>query len=119
MWYSPTPLCLFNTVTEGLGNKGCAACDGLVSVDPQGNILPCSSWNEPVGNLLTQSFAEIWNSPRAVFIRNKKETPAVCSSCDSFALCQGACPLFFKHNFCNDESLLKPRITTTHKTTAI
>lgn len=119
MWYSPTPLCLFNTITEGLGNKGCAACDGLVSVDPQGNILPCSSWNEPIGNLLKQSFSEIWNSPRAEHIRNKKETPAVCSSCDSFALCQGACPLFFKHHFCNDESLLKPRISTTQKTAAI
>lgn len=44
MWYSPTPMCLFNPVISGFGNKGCSACEGLLSVDPKGNLLPCSSW---------------------------------------------------------------------------
>lgn len=35
MWYSPTPLCLFNPIPAGLGNKGCSACEGLLSVDPE------------------------------------------------------------------------------------
>jgi len=56
MWYSPTPLCLFNPIPVGLGNKGCSACEGLLSVDPEGNVLPCSSWAEPVGNLLDEGF---------------------------------------------------------------
>jgi hypothetical protein len=34
MWYSPLPMCIFNTITHKLGNKGCAACDGLLSVAP-------------------------------------------------------------------------------------
>ena len=33
-------------------NRGCSACEGLLSVDPKGNLLPCSSWPEPIGNLL-------------------------------------------------------------------
>ncbi len=95
MWYSPVPLKIFNTITAGLGNKGCAACDGLLSVDSTGNILPCSSWNEPVGNLLQKPFSEIWNSTRATYIRNKREAPSECEGCDNFAVCQGACPLFW------------------------
>lgn len=96
MWYSPVPLKIYNTVTEGLGNKGCAACDGLLSVDSSGNVLPCSSWNEPVGNLLNQPFFEVWNSARAKFIREKNEAPKECSGCDHFQVCQGACPLFWR-----------------------
>ncbi len=67
MWYSPTPMCLFNPLANGLGNKSCAACDGLLSVSPQGDVLPCSSYPMPVGNLLRQPFAEVWNSAQAVF----------------------------------------------------
>ncbi len=109
MWYSPTPLCIFNTITEGLGNKGCAACDGLLSVDPEGNILPCSSWNEPLGNLINNDFDSIWFSARATEIRNKNSAPEVCKGCDSLAICQGACPLFYKAESNNDCSLLKAR----------
>ena len=43
-WYSPTPFCIFNPIAHGLGNKGCAACDGLVHVSPAGDVLPCSSF---------------------------------------------------------------------------
>ena len=27
-------------MTAGLGNKGCSACEGPLSVDPVGNVLP-------------------------------------------------------------------------------
>lgn len=96
MWYSPLPQCLFNTVTEGLGNKGCAACDGLISVAPNGDVLPCASFDRPVGNLLTQSFDEIWNGPSACFLREKREVPAICAACPDFTVCQGACPLYWE-----------------------
>ena len=98
MWYSPLPLCIFNTITHDLGNKGCAACDGLISVDSEGNIIPCASWDEPMGNLLTHDFDEIWYRDRCTFIRNKMETHSECRTCDSFHICQGACPLYWKMN---------------------
>jgi radical SAM protein with 4Fe4S-binding SPASM domain len=97
MWYSPTPLCVFNPIIHGLGNKGCSACDGLLSVDSTGDILPCSSWDEPVGNLLSGSFTDIWASGRAESLRLKSEAHPHCRECDSFAVCHGACPLYWRH----------------------
>lgn len=97
LWYSPTPVCLFNTVAHRLGNKGCAACDGLLSVSPAGDVLPCSSWAEPVGNLLREDFRAVWDSARAKALRAKEDAPRGCRGCGDFALCQGACPLYWRH----------------------
>jgi radical SAM protein with 4Fe4S-binding SPASM domain len=96
MWYSPTPLCMFNTIARGLGNKGCAACDGLLSVAPDGNVLPCSSYDEPVGNILTEGFHRVWQGERARYFRGKQFAPAVCQECESFSACQGGCPLYWR-----------------------
>lgn len=95
MWYSPTPMCILNPLAEGLGNKSCAACDGLLSVAPNGDVLPCSSYPQPVGNLLRQPFAEVWNSARARYFRRKEYAPAECAGCGEFAACAGACPLYW------------------------
>lgn len=97
MWYSPTPLCLFNPILHALGNKGCGACDGLLSVDCRGNVLPCSSCADPVGNLLQGDFADIWGSGRARSYRLKRLAHPQCRECDSFPACHGACPLYWRH----------------------
>lgn len=96
MWYSPTPLCLFNPVSHQLGNKGCSACEGLLSVDPYGRLLPCSSWKEPVGNLLDQGFKYLWFGERGKFLRQKQMAHPDCRKCRHFAVCHGACPLYFR-----------------------
>ncbi len=96
-WYSPIPLCIYNPIARGLGNKNCAACDGLISVDPTGNVLPCSSWDEPVGNLLTDGFEQTWFNNRAKAIKNKCFAHAECQGCTSFTACQGACPLYWQY----------------------
>jgi radical SAM protein with 4Fe4S-binding SPASM domain len=96
-WYSPLPYCLFNPVARGLGNKSCAAVDGLLSVSPAGDVLPCSSYPEAIGNLLRQSFPEIWFSERARYFKQKRYAPAECSGCESFLACQGACPLYWSY----------------------
>ncbi len=95
-WYSPTPFCTYNPVARGLGNKSCAALDGLLSVAADGGVLPCSSWDEPVGNLTRLPFRDVWFSERAAFFKQKRFAPAVCQSCGSFTACQGACPLYWK-----------------------
>ena len=97
MWYSPTPVCIFNPILHRLGNKGCAACDGLLSVSPSGDVLPCSSWPEPVGNLLREDFRVVWDSARARSLRAKEFAPGLCRDCEDFALCQSACPLYWRH----------------------
>ena len=96
-WYSPTPLCIYNPVARGLGNKSCAAADGLLSVDPAGNILPCSSYPESLGNLLEEDFAGLWFSERASYFKHKRYAPESCMRCGSFTACQAACPLYWSY----------------------
>jgi radical SAM protein with 4Fe4S-binding SPASM domain len=97
LWYSPTPYCIFNPVAEGLGGKGCAACDGLLSVAPNGDVLPCSSLQEPVGNLLAQPFLEVWRGKKARYYQEKRYAHEVCRSCETFELCDGACPIYWRN----------------------
>lgn len=98
VWYSPLPLCLFHTVAEGLGNRGCAAADGLLHVSPAGDVLPCSSFDhgESLGNLLREPFAAIWGSAAARFFREKRMLPALCAGCPDAGICQGACVLYWR-----------------------
>lgn len=96
MWYSPLPMCIFNTVAHGLGNKGCAACEGLLSVNPWGEVLPCASYEDPVGSLLDEGFDAVWHSRKARYCRNKSFAHEMCRQCPDFAVCQGACPLYWK-----------------------
>lgn len=95
-WYSPTPLCLYNPIARGLGNKSCAACDGLLSVAPDGGLLPCSSWPEPVGSLVEREFSELWFSAAAQRLKHKEYAPDGCKACASFTACQAACPLYWE-----------------------
>jgi len=97
MWYSPVPMCMFNSIAHGLGNKGCSACDGLISVAPNGDILPCSSFAHSVGNLLEEDFASIWQSQKARNFRAKYLAHPVCKECEEFSICNGACPLYWQH----------------------
>ena len=98
VWYSPLPLCLFNTIAHGLGNRGCAAADGLLHVGPGGDVLPCSSFGhaESLGNLLREPFEQVWQSRAARFFRAKEMMPAGCESCPEAAACQGACVLYWR-----------------------
>ncbi len=95
MWYSPTPLCMYNPIAAGLGNKSCAACDGLLSVSPSGGVLPCSSFDADVGNMLEEDFIKIWNNKESLFYREKKYAWPGCNGCEHFTACAGACPLYW------------------------
>lgn len=97
MWYSPLPLCMFNTITHGLGNKGCAACDGLLSVAPNGDVLPCASYDDSVGNIHDSGFEEVWHGSKAGFYRKKEFAHPICRNCEHFAICNGACPLYWRN----------------------
>jgi radical SAM protein with 4Fe4S-binding SPASM domain len=98
IWYSPLPLCLLNTVAHGLGNRGCAAADGLLHVGPGGDVLPCSSFahGESLGNLLRDPFDQVWESRAARFFRAKRMMPPGCRDCPEAAVCQGACVLYWR-----------------------
>ena len=95
LWYSPIPMCKFNPVAYGFGNKSCAAVTGLLSIDPMGNIIPCSSWRKPIASLLKKSFKDIWQSSVLAFFKNIEYAPEECRECLDFDICKGACPLYW------------------------
>jgi radical SAM protein with 4Fe4S-binding SPASM domain len=95
VWYSPTPYCLFNPVIHGLDSKSCACADGLLSVAPNGEILPCSSFERGIGNLLQRPFAELWYGAQARYWREKRFVPPACRRCEMRHICCGACPLYW------------------------
>ena len=49
----------------------CGACLSNMAVTPDGKVVPCQSWlsEEPLGDLLRDDWADIWNSPRCAAIR--------------------------------------------------
>lgn len=95
VWYSPVPYCLFNPVQAGLGSKSCACVDGLLSVNPSGQLLPCSSFERGIGDLLHEPFERVWFSRTALYWRHKEFLPPVCQKCDIKTICCGACPLYW------------------------
>lgn len=95
VWYSPVPYCLFNPITHGLGSKSCACIDGLLSVAPDGELLPCSSYERGIGNLLHKPFSELWYSAQARYWRGKQFVPPMCRGCEMKHICCGACPLYW------------------------
>ncbi len=95
VWYSPVPYCLFNPAQHGLGSQSCSAADGLLSIAPDGAVLPCSSFEEGIGNLLAEDFATLWNRRSARYWRDKEFLPPGCEECELSHLCCGACPLYW------------------------
>ncbi len=110
MWYAPMPLCVFNTIARGLGAKGCGACDGLLSVAPNGDVLPCSACEDPVGNLARDDFQTLWQSERTRAYRGKRFAPARCRTCPDLNVCHGACLLYWRALGC--EELAQPAPAT-------
>ncbi len=49
----------------------CGACLSNMAVTPDGKVVPCQSWlsDEPLGDLLRDDWADIWDSPRCAAIR--------------------------------------------------
>jgi radical SAM protein with 4Fe4S-binding SPASM domain len=95
VWYSPVPHCLFNPAAHGLGSQSCSTVEGLLSVAPDGQVLPCSSFEEGIGNLVREDFATIWNRRAARYWRNKEFMPPGCKDCEMAQMCCGACPLYW------------------------
>jgi len=95
VWYSPIPYCLFNPVLHDLGAKSCACVDGILSVDPSGQVLPCSSFETGIGSLLDHDFDEIFSNRKARYWKDKRFVPPACRDCPDVDVCSGACPLYW------------------------
>ena len=98
LWYTPTPYCHFDPVASGVGYKSCSAAKYSMGIEPDGNVIPCQSWYEPVGNILTDNWGQIWNNPLCVRLRNKEYMPELCDKCSRFDICTCGCPMEINRN---------------------
>lgn len=70
-------------VRLGINTPTCGACLSNMAITPGGKVVPCQSWlsDEPLGDILNDDWADIWNSDRC---RERREFSAEMS---------GTCPL--------------------------
>ena len=72
------------------GSKGCLAGQLICLIDVDGNVLPCSYFNLPAGNVREKSFREIWeNSDLFKDLRDFKKYKGRCGSCEFVNVCGG------------------------------
>jgi len=93
LWYTPTQYCRLDPIRLGLGVKSCTAAGINMCVGPNGDVYPCQSYFESLGNILKTSWQEIWNNPLAVRIRRREYVEEKCKECPQLAICGGGCPL--------------------------
>jgi len=93
LWYTPTQYCRLDPVQLGLGVKSCTAAMINMCVGPNGDVYPCQSYFESLGNILVDQWEQIWNHPLAVKIRNREYVEPKCKDCPQLQVCGGGCPL--------------------------
>jgi radical SAM protein with 4Fe4S-binding SPASM domain len=96
IWYTPTQYCQFDPIQQNLGVKGCSAALYSMCIESNGDVIPCQSYYQPLGNLLTSEWDEIWNHDLSVQLRERRNLPDKCSGCSLVPECGGGCPLQFQ-----------------------
>lgn len=93
IWYTPTQYCNFDPVENNLGVKGCTAALYNMCIEPNGDVIPCQSYYESLGNFLSNDWNSIWNHDLSRSIRERKYVQEKCSGCSLISECGGGCPL--------------------------
>lgn len=79
----------------------CESCGDDLIVEFNGDVYPCDHFVYPeykLGNILTQSFEEIYRNPRRLQfgLEKRNSLPRECLACKWYFACRGECP---KHRF--------------------
>ncbi|HQH39721.1 MAG TPA: radical SAM protein [Anaerolineae bacterium] len=99
LWYTVTDYCRLSPLELGLAPKRCNAAEYSICVEPNGAVLPCQSYYVAAGNLLTDPWDSIWNSPLFLSFRNREADPLaaglppLCRDCPDLEMCGGGCRL--------------------------
>jgi len=96
IWYTPTQYCAFSPLQLELGVKACTAALYNMCVEPDGAVIPCQSYYEPLGYILRDPWEKIWNHDLALTLRERRWVPAKCRECPELSLCGGGCPLYLR-----------------------
>jgi radical SAM protein with 4Fe4S-binding SPASM domain len=97
IWYTPTQYCHFDPTQMELGVKGCTAALYNLCIEPDGAVIPCQSYYEPLGNILCDPWKSIWEHDLARSLRERRYVPDACAECAILPECGGGCPLSLDH----------------------
>ncbi len=93
IWYTPTQYCKLDPMDLSIGIKQCTAGKFNMLIEPDGTVLPCQSYFQPVGNILKDDWGSIWNHPLLVSLRKRDYVMEKCHTCEKLGVCGGGCPL--------------------------
>lgn len=96
IWYTPTQYCALSPLQLELGVKACTAALYNMCVEPDGAVIPCQSYYEPLGYILRDPWEDIWNHELALTLRERRYVPEKCRDCPELPLCGGGCPLYLQ-----------------------
>ena len=100
LWELLQPLCGGERSEYG----GCQAANSLGHINHLGELLPCSSWPQPLGCLLDENLLDLWQSSARLAVREQiAMVPAGCDGCRDFQICFGGCRGL--STFCRDDAL--------------
>jgi radical SAM protein with 4Fe4S-binding SPASM domain len=98
IWYTPTQYCHFDPMQLELGVKGCTAALYNMCIESNGDVIPCQSYYQSLGNILAVKWNSIWNHKLSVKLRERQEIPEKCNHCPLLSECGGGCPLAMETN---------------------
>jgi radical SAM protein with 4Fe4S-binding SPASM domain len=77
---------------EVLSRHPCGAGHSAVYITPQGDVTPCVQFPMVCGSIRRNTFAEIWNGPQFLRVREVRvRNMPVCSTCSNVPICT-RCP---------------------------
>jgi len=82
----------FLAAEDKMSHRGyiCPAGERLTTVMPNGDVFPCRRLPIKVGNLMEQSFFEIWYGNDILWkLRDRNEVNQLCLKCEYFEKCMG------------------------------
>jgi radical SAM protein with 4Fe4S-binding SPASM domain len=93
IWFTPTCYKDFNPLKESLGTKRCSAASTVLAIEPDGRVIPCQSYFQGIGSILSDPLHKIWQHPLAQSLRRREWLDDDCKNCSHLPACGGSCPL--------------------------
>ena len=69
-----------------------AAGDAAIRIEPDGTVYPARGPRHRAGNILADSWEQIWASPCFARYRERLAAPTRCSDCPDLPICAADCP---------------------------
>ena len=99
--------------------KGVRCAGGVrkLSVMPDGSVYPCNLFQHfpefNLGNIFTDTFSEIWSSPKLDYFRTFRKNSCEMNACSNLSFCTGGCPA---HSYFHGKELQGKDIRCTEET---